>query len=129
VYSALDYYKKKKDIPLQTFRPAVKTPLYNYIYDRQQTSTLQNLDKWTELFVNPFGSRTNEFFDWGLQATKGGRLQELKTEIDKGNPVPLGLFKPGNGGTGPHHQVLAIAYNAGRYNGNPGRLYANDLEI
>jgi hypothetical protein len=67
-------------------------------------------------------------FNWGLQGTNGGRLQELKTEIDKGNPVPLGLFKPGDGGAGPHHQVLAIGYKGGRYKGDLG-AYKEDLEI
>jgi len=128
VYAALDYFNSKRPIPPQTFRPANGTPLYDYIWGRQRSSVLDNLDKWTELFVNPFGWRTNEFFNWGLQGTGGGRLQELKTEIDKGKPVPLGLFKPGNGGTGPHHQVLAIGYDGGRYKGDLG-ANKEDLKI
>ena len=81
-----------------------------------------------ELFVNPFGWRTSEFFNWGIQGFNGGRLEELKKEIDRGNPVPLGLFKPGDGGGGPHHQVLAIGYNGGRYKGDLG-AFSEDLEI
>ncbi len=128
VYSALDYFKANKIIPAQTYKPANGMPLFDYMWGRQRTSVTGNIDKWTELFINPFGARTSEFFNWGLQCFKGGRLQELKTEIDKGNPVPLGLFKPGNGGTGPHHQVLAIGYNGGRYQGDLGN-YKEDLEI
>ena len=128
VYAELDYFKAGKAIPVQNYKPATGTPLYEYIWGRQRSSVLDNADKWGELFFNPFGSRNTEFFNWGLQGFNGGRLQELKTEIDKGNPVPLGLFKPGNGGTGPHHQVLAIGYNGGRYKGDLGD-YKEDLEI
>lgn len=128
VYTALDYYRARKPVPEQSYTPANGTPLYDYMWGRQRSSVLDNLDKWTELFVNPFGWRTDEFFNWGLQGYGGGRLQELKEEIDKGNPVPLGLFKPGGGGTGPHHQVLAIGYNGGRYRGDLGN-YKEDLEI
>lgn len=128
VYAELDYFKSKKTIPAQNYKPATGTPLYEFIWGRQRSSVLDNADKWGELFFNPFGSRNTEFFNWGLQGFNGGRLQELKTEIDKGNPVPLGLFKPGNGGTGPHHQVLAIGYNGGRYKGDLGN-FKEDLEI
>jgi hypothetical protein len=127
-YTALDYFNAHKPVPAQSYRPANGTALYDYMWGRQRSSVLDNIDKWGELFVNPFGSRTNEFFNWGLQGTGGGRLQELKAEIDRGRPVPLGLFKPGNGGTGPHHQVLAIGYNGGRYRGDLG-ANQEDLEI
>jgi hypothetical protein len=127
-YAILDYFKGHKPVPTQTYRPANGTALYDYMWGRQRSSVLDNLDKWGELFFNPFGSRNDEFFNWGLQGTGGGRLQELKTEIDRGNPVPLGLFKPGNGGTGPHHQVLAIGYDGGRYRGDLG-AYKEDLKI
>lgn len=128
VYTALDYYKGRKRIPAQTYKPANGTILYNYMWGRQRSSVADNVDKWTELFVNPFGARTSEFFNWGLQGFNGGRLEELKKEIDRGNPVPLGLFKPGEGGGGPHHQVLAIGYNGGRYKGDLGD-FKEDLEI
>jgi hypothetical protein len=127
-YAALDYYNARRPAPIQNFRPANGTPFYDYLWGRQRSSVLDNIDKWTELTVNPFGWRTDEFFNWGLQATGGGRLQELKTEIDAGRPVPLGLFKPGNGGFGPHHQVLAIGYDGGRYRGDLG-ANKEDLRI
>jgi hypothetical protein len=128
IYTVMDYYKKGMPVPTQKYRPSNGTPLYNYIWGRQRTSVIDYLDKWAELFVNPFGWRTDEFFNWGLQGTGGGRLQELKAEIDKGNPIPIGLFKPGDGGTGPHHVVLAIGYKGGRYKGDLGE-YKEDLEI
>ena len=128
VYTALDYFKAGRPVPVQNYKPANGTPLFDYMWGRQRSSVLDNADKWAELFVNPFGWRTSEFFNWGLQGFNGGRLQELKTEIDKGNPVPLGLFKPGDGGAGPHHQVLAIGYKGGRYKGDLG-AFREDLEI
>ena len=112
-YAAFDYFNAGKPIPNQNYRPAVGTTLQRYIFNRQQTSFLDNVDKWSELFVNPGGARTDEFFNWGLQRTNGGRVDELRQTIGNGCPVPLGLFKAGNGGAGPHHQVLAIGYEAG----------------
>jgi hypothetical protein len=88
----------------------------------------RNLDKWVELSFNPFGWRTGEFFNWGLQGFNGGRLQELREQIDAGRPVPLGLFKAGNGGAGPHHQVVAVGYDLGRYTGDLGN-FKEDLKI
>ena len=127
-YSALDHFNTRREISTQNYRPAAGSTLYNYIYTRQTNSIADNIDKWTELVFNPFGSRTTEFFNWGLQGFNGGRLQELRTSIDAGKPVPLGMFKQGNGGTGPHHQVLAIGYDMGRYKGDLG-AHKEDLKI
>ncbi|MFN9245888.1 MAG: hypothetical protein ACK6DS_02320 [Planctomycetota bacterium] len=128
VYTSLDYFHARKRIPSQTFRPPVKSPLFDNIYQRQESSLVNNLDKWTELVVNPFGARTGEFFRWGLQGTNGGRLEELRREIDAGRPCPLGLFVAGNGGFASHHQVLAIGYDLGRYKGDLGE-HQGDLKI
>lgn len=132
IYSALDYYSKRKPIPKQNYRPAVQTTLHNYIYDRQVSSLFDNLDKWTEVGFNPFGVRDSEFFEWGLQGYNGGRLQELRASIDKGKPVPLGLQSYGGNEGGKkragNHQVLAIGYDLGRYEGNLGNN-KEDLKI
>lgn len=127
-YAALDYYNSGIAIPTQNFRPLKGTPLYDYILNRQMNANLWNADKWAELVTNPFGWRTEEFFNWGLQGVNGGRIQELKEFIDKGKPVPIGLFKAGNGGVGPHHEVLAIGYDMGRYKGDLGS-YKEDFKI
>ncbi len=127
-YAALDYFNHNRPVPTRRSTPANGTPLRQYIYDRQQNSTFDNLDKWAELSVNPFGWRTGEFFNWGLQGFNGGRLQELRAEIDNGRPVPLGLYKGGNGGFVTHHQVLAIGYDLGRYTGDLGQN-KEDLKI
>jgi hypothetical protein len=78
------------------------------LYARQEESIVSNLDKWGELGFNPFGARTDEFFRWGLDKSSGGRIGELMSTVGVGTPVPLGLFREGNGGFGPHHQVIAI---------------------
>ncbi|GAB2997200.1 hypothetical protein [Saccharothrix stipae] len=127
-YAALDHFFTGKRPPRQDTLPATGSPLYNYIYQRQETSLKDNADKWLELIANPFGWRTTEFFNWGLQGFNGGRLEELRREIDAGRPAPLGLFKNGNGGLQPHHQVVAIGYDMGRYTGDLG-AFKEDLKI
>ncbi|MEQ1902611.1 MAG: hypothetical protein ABL888_00330 [Pirellulaceae bacterium] len=128
VYSSLDHFNAKKSIPRQNFRPPVKTPLFENIYARQNQSVSSNADKWAELVFNPLGVRSDEFFRWGLQGTNGGRLEELRREIDAGRPCPLGLFAPGDGGLSAHHQVLAIGYDMGRYKGDLG-AHQEDFKI
>ncbi len=127
-YAALDYFYSGTPTPQQKTQPATGSELFNYIYNRQVTSITENLDKWTELGFNPFGWRTNEFFNWGLQGFNGGRLQELREQIDADRPVPLGLFKAGNGGFRPHHQVVAVGYDLGNYTGDLGN-FKEDLKI
>ncbi len=127
VYAALDYYLAGKAIPRQDYRPAVQTRLHDYIYDRQVHSIADNIDKWIELGVNPLGARNSEFFKWGLQGQNGGRIQELRQKLDRGQPVPLGLWHA-DGHSGGDHQVLAIGYKMGRYRGDLGR-YQTDFAI
>lgn len=127
VYTALDYYLAGVRIPRQDYRPAVNTPLHDYIYERQVHSIADNVDKWIELGVNPLGARNSEFFNWGLQGYNGGRLQELREFLDRGRPVPLGLWHA-DGYRGGDHQVLAIGYKLGRYRGDLG-AHEEDMEI
>lgn len=122
-YTVLDYYYAGRPIPSQKYRPANGTPLQMYLYGRQVTSLTQNLDKWAETSVNPFGARTTEFFNWGINE----RLRELRSSIDRGIPVPLGL-KGSEGNLSHDHQVLAIGYDTGRYKGDLGN-YKEDLKI
>ena len=122
-YAVLDYYFAGQPIPSQDYRPANGTTLQQYFYGRQVTSLTQNLDKWAETSVNPFGSRTLEFFNWGINE----RLKELGSFIDRGVPVPLGLKGTG-AGLDHDHQVLAIGYDMGRYKGDLG-AYKEDVKI
>lgn len=132
VYSALDYFYANKTIPQQNYMPAEGMPLQSYIWQRQQQSALPNVDKWAEYGFNPFGSRNREFFNWGIQLGSG-RLGELMSKIDRGDPVPLGLQACGNdcgcpGSCPGSHQVLAIGYLMGRYKGDQG-ANVEDLSI
>ena len=125
VYTTLDYYYAHKTVPKQDWVPATGTNLEEYIWGRQGDSVSSNIDKWLEVIVNPAGARDTEFFDWGLQTQPGSRIAELKQFIDHGVPVPLGL--KGAGGSGDH-QVIAIGYDMGRYNGtNP--QFREDFKI
>jgi hypothetical protein len=124
-YTALDYYFAHAGVPRQDFRPANGTVLQSYLYNRQVESIKSNLDKWSELGLNPGGARDSEFFNWGLQASKGGRLEELRSFLDNGTPVPLGLQGDGKTGT---HQVVAIGYDLGRYKGDLG-AFESDFKI
>ena len=127
-YTALDYYYRAMKTPKQSFPPPDHNLLYDYIYNRQVTSLFENTEKWLEEMANPFGWQNNEFFYWGLQGTNGGRLQELKSYIDNGIPVPLGLFGAGDSRSRLHNQVIAIGYDCGRYQGALGD-YAEDFKI
>src|SRR5690606_40127670 len=125
--SALDDCVAGRPPPREPHRLALNTPLQDYICDRQVNSIAENADKWAELGFNPFGARNGEFFNWGLQGFNGGRLQELRAKIDRGQPVPLGLWHY-DGHAGGDHQVLAIGYDTGRYTGDLGR-YREGLKI
>lgn len=124
VYAALDYFHAGVTIPQQDYMPAEGMPLQSYLYGRQQQSALPNVDKWVEYGFNPRGARNREFFNWGVQLGSG-RLGELQSKIDRGEPVPLGLKDCGGdcgcpGGCPGSHQVLAIGYDMGRYVGDLG---------
>lgn len=120
VYAALDYFNHPEiPLPTQDYEPTDGTTLRTYLYHRQTNSIVDhNHVKWSELSVNPFGSRNAEFYRWGLEGPNG-RLDQLKREIDAGRPVPLGL-KGCNEGCKGDHQVLAIGYDVGAYTGDMG---------
>ncbi|MEO8450610.1 MAG: fibronectin type III domain-containing protein, partial [Gemmatimonadota bacterium] len=122
-YAVLDYFNTGRQIPIQDYRPANNTTIQQYLYGRQVTSLMQNLDKWGETSVNPFGSRTTEFFNWGINE----RLRELMSFIDRGVPVPLGLKGTG-AGLDHDHQVLAVGYDLGRYKLDLGN-FKTDVKI
>lgn len=107
VYTTLDHFYTGKPIPAQTTLPDEGSALSTYISARQEKSTLNTLDKWVELSFNPFGWRTREFWQWGLQ--DNGRFEELTNQIDRGRPVPIGLYNAHD--AIKHHQVLAIGYD------------------
>lgn len=126
VYASMDYFRARKPIPPQTYKPANRTPLQSYIYGRQNDAAMVNqLDKWMELQINPFGWRDNEFYEWGLKGTGGGRIEELRGLLDARNPAPLGFYEGGvkdySGNNYGDHQILAVGYSMGRYRGDLGK--------
>lgn len=128
VYAALDYFNNPSvPLPTQTYMPAEGSAFRQYLFDRQMESMNSNIDKWGELMFNPFGARNGEFYRWGVQPT-GGRLDELKRFIDAGTPVPLGL-RSCNEGCEADHQVLAIGYDLGTYNGDPYSASVRQVRI
>lgn len=126
-YAVLDYFNAHIPAPKQSYVPISGTTLESYIYGRQLNALEAHMDKWVELHGNPFGARNSEFFNWGLQGTGGGRLQELRAKIDAGQPVPLGL-KSMSANPGEDHVVLAYGYDMGRYRGDLG-ANKEDLKI
>lgn len=123
-YTVLDYFLAGVEIPKQNYKPAHSSPLHAYLSQRQQTSLLENLLKWGAYHVNPFGTKNLEIFNWGLRE----QLAVLRTYIDRGVPVPLGLKWTGGDIAGKDHQVLAIGYDMGNYKGDVG-ANIEDLKI
>lgn len=121
-YAALDYYFSRRPIPASTFRPAEGTPLHKYIYERQVSSIQDNVDKWTELSLNPFGVRDSEFANWGLQ----GRLETLKNHLRMKRPAPLSLLAMGGNWKG--HQVVAVGIDLGRFSPRT-KQFSEDVKI
>lgn len=109
-YNALDYFKSGKQTPKQWWLPARGTPLERQILGRHKSANFGNSDRLAELEVNPGGERDGEFYEWGISA----RIPELRASIDAGNPIPIFLRGNGNG----HHEVVAIGYDMGRYQGD-----------
>lgn len=119
VYGALDYFNAGVTTPAQDFLPPPGSPLQKHLMDRHLKSFTSHADKWAELHLNPLGARNDEFFRWGLDGRRGGRLQELRAHIDRGAPVPLGL-KSLSANPFTDHVVLAIGYDVGAYKGDLG---------
>lgn len=129
IYAALDYYFNRISIPAANQLPPEGSILSTYISARQEQSTNANIDRFTELNINPGGIRTNEFFNWGLQNTGGGRLQQIRAELDAGRPVSIILFNPrGDLIHYPHHCVAVLGYSLGRYRGDLGQ-YRSDVKL
>ncbi|MDC6367246.1 MULTISPECIES: hypothetical protein [Flavobacteriaceae] len=130
-YSALDYYYARGiSTPKTTIRPTEGSPLQKYLYDRQVTSLTSNLDKWAEIGFNIEGARNSEFFNWGVENKKGSRINELRSFINRRQPVPLGLQSVGEKESDPgNHQVLAIGYDFGTAQDLANGAYKRKMKI
>ncbi len=125
-WAAMDYFINNVPIPLLTELPSEGSTLSTYIAIRQERSTHANIDDFAELVVNPFGWRTTEIFNWGLQGENNGKMQRVKAAIDAGYPVPIMLFNATN--LLAHHSVLAIGYSLDRYAGDLGN-HKEDFQL
>ncbi|WP_297337539.1 RICIN domain-containing protein [Algoriphagus sp.] len=122
-YTALDYYFSRRAIPSAPFRPAEGTTLHRYIYKRQVSSIIDNLDKWAELTFNPFGVRDSEFANWGLE----GRLNTLRNHLRSKRPIALCLSDV-EGRIDKGHQVVAIGMDLGRFSPRT-KQFSEDVKI
>jgi len=122
IYTALDYYYANKTVPDWPYPPAPHKPLRKILYDRQVNSLEANMDRWIDLYFNPFGRRNWDFFNWGMNLSPGGQLQQLKASIDKGIPTPLGL-RSCDENCIQDHQVIAVGYEiaSGKTTGRAGK--------
>jgi len=131
VYTAMDYYRQRIPIPLQSFMPANRTTLQSYIYQRQNHSIADVNTSWTDLEVS-YNTRGGELFRWGIENTGTGRFKEFRDAINAGYFKPLGLFAGGVKGKdnsdGGRHVVLGVGYAAGRYNTATSK-HAEDIKI
>lgn len=126
VWAALDHYYNSVPIPSINTLPNEGSTLSTYIAIRQERSTHANIDDFAEIVINPFGWRTTEVFNWGLQGQNNGKMARIKASIDAGKPIPIMLFHPSN--MLAHHSVLAIGYSMGRYTGDL-RNYKEDFQL
>ena len=106
VYTALDYFHARMSIPRQDYRPANRTTLQSYIYNRQVRSIVPNVGKWANMGLNPDGARNGQLFQQAVTQ----QFDLLKAKIDAGSPIPLGV----HGVDGTTHQILAVGYKRGR---------------
>ena len=120
IWSALDYYYNNLPIPPINTLPNEGSTLSTYIAIRQERSTHANIDDFAEVILDPFGWRTTEIFNWGLQGTGNGKMQRVKSSIDAGKPISLMLYNQTN--LFAHHSVLAIGYSMERYLGDLGNF-------
>ena len=120
IWSVLDYYYNNLPIPSVNTLPNEGSTLSTYIALRQERSTHANIDDFAEVIINPFGWRTTEIFNWGLQGSGNGKMQRVKSSIDAGKPISIMLYNQTN--LSAHHSVLAIGYSMERYLGDLGNF-------
>ena len=123
MYAAMDYFVVGGRVPGIDYRPAIGTTLQTYLYNRQTTQILSNLDRFGDMIAGA-GPKADKriYFERGI---KEETLRELRGRIDAGTPVVLALQ---NADDALGHSVLAIGYDMGRYRGDLGE-HKEDLSI
>lgn len=104
VYAAMDYFNARMKIPRQSWKPANRTRLQSYIYNRQVHSlSAPNLARWASMGMNPGGGRRNRaLFHQALTQ----QFAKIRASIDRGKPMAMGV----HGVASRTHQIMAIGY-------------------
>ena len=128
-FASLDYYFNHMPIPSYTSQdfqssnqvPPDGHPLADYIWKRLLESyTVSNVAKFVTWTERP--DRSNLVFDGVTDLTRNEQIPKLRTNIDSGMPVPLGLVQAKSiSDIGNNHQVVAYGYEF-----NPG---SNQLSV
>ena len=115
-FAVRDYYEAHEPIPSDTAPPPAESPLYQFIVHRlfDSFNLPFGLNRYIELMAPAFPDAGNSF---GLASRASVMINtewpRIKTDIDAGHPVPLGLIKVKSSDLRElckHHQVLAYAY-------------------
>lgn len=123
MYAALDYFLANEPAPSQDYRPAIGTTLQTYLFNRQTTQIVSNLERFEDMILasGPNGDKKGYY----LRGISDAVLRELRTSIDAGTPVVLAL-QDADDSLG--HSVLAIGYDMGRYLGDGGD-FQDDVKL
>lgn len=123
MYAAMDYFLAGVSPPGIDYRPAIGTTLQTYIFNRQTTQIMSNLDRFEDMVLGSGpGADKRGYFERGI---KDETLRALRASIDAGTPVTLAL-QDADDALG--HSVLAIGYDMGRYRGDLGE-HQDELKI
>jgi hypothetical protein len=113
-YAALDFFRIGMPIPWlsgQGERPQSGSRLRGYLWRRQLQSFGRDIDRFLVwlVFLNWVPKWLNGGPSWLVKESKE-EWDKLRTQIDGGSPIPLGLVR---NSTSPFdcHQVLALGYD------------------
>ena len=127
-FAALDYFRSAMPAPRgehSSDHPGPENPLRSYIWRRQLESLASDLPRFFAWLISlnyvpsfwPFGGGAER-----LLARTEREWAKLKTSLDSGNPVPLGLVRD-TAYVFDNHQVLATGYEA---SGSQATIYLYD---
>ena len=105
-YAVLDNLAYGPEIPSQTHLPVAGSVLHTYLFNRQMRSLENTSLLFLERLLAKWHSR--EFFEQGLR--EEAQLGKLRSNLDAGRPIPLGLVTLGINPV-DCHQVVAIGYS------------------
>jgi hypothetical protein len=128
-FAALDFYKAGLPLPRgegPDGQPPPETRLRDYIWQRQLDSLLSDAVRFMAWLITLNYVPTPRPFRGGaarLLARSKEEWNKVKTGVDAGEPVPIGLTRDTRN-VYDNHQVLAIGYEEA--DGNHGTIYLYD---